>query len=265
MKTLVLHLLCWGALLKLCQSYPIIVEVDHNDSQCLDLNIPDGDDAHLFFLVLNDDISHEAEDWFVTEMVEISRHESKRFLGDIDYTSQPSAVRTNDKDTRYKSKVSATVELVDSHPPSSKHFNLEYFKLTKMMNIAETLSKVKGWDESRGQFELCFNVRGKHDAHILFETVKVSEYVEKMHKRHVLKKEHLTPLEEAFDNMIALAHDVVDEMRYMEKRELRMKQTTDSTNSRIKFFSYLSIVILLGVTYVQITYLKSYFKKKKIL
>jgi hypothetical protein len=81
----------------------------------------------------------------------------------------------------------------------------------------------------------------------------------------VVKKEHLTPLERAFDQSSALAKSIIDEMHYMEKREIRMKRTADGTNSRIRWFSYLSIVILVGVTWVQMKYLKGYFRKKKIL
>lgn len=198
-------------------------------------------------------------------MAEITRHESKQFLRDID-PNHPSHVYENTKKARYKSKVVANVELVDAHPPSHKQLTLEYFKVAKFENVAESLMGMsKGWENNRGQFELCFNVRGKNDVKILFDTVQVSEYLEKLNKRHVLKKEHLTPLEEAFDEGIALAKSVLDEMHYMEKREIRMKQTTDGTNARIRYFSYLSIVILLAVTYVQISYLKNYFKKKKVL
>ncbi len=164
-----------------------------------------------------------------------------------------------------KSKVSVTVEQVDSHPPSSKTVNLTYFKLHKMTNIAEMLSRNKGWDKSRGQFSICITVRGYRDVRVLFDAVNISEYEEKMNKRHLVKKAHLTPLEEAFDEGISLAHSVIDEMHYMEKREIRMKQTTDGTNTRIRYFSYLSILVLLGVTWVQINYLKNYFKKKKVL
>lgn len=100
---------------------------------------------------------------------------------------------------------------------------------------------------------------------VLFDAIKVSEYETKLAKRHILKKDHLNPIEISFDEGISLAHSVIDEMHYMEKREIRMKKTTDGTNRRIRYFSYLSILILLGVTWVQIQYLKSYFKKKKVL
>ena len=236
--------------------------------QCVDINIPDGDDTHLLFIPLNLDITDIAEDWYVTQLSEITRHESKQFLKELD-TTQPPEVKENAKQTKHSrsiSKISATVEAVAKHPRTSKQFTLNYFQLTKYQNVAEDLTKSTGkWDDARGQFEMCFSTRGKSDVKILFDSVKISEYVEKYNKRHVLRKEHLSPLEEAFESGISIAHSVLDEMRYMEKREIRMKQTTDGTNSRIRYFSYLSIVILLGVTYVQISYLKNYFKKKKVL
>lgn len=230
--------------------------------QCIDLNIPDGDDAHLLFVPLNEDIHPGVEDWYVSQMSEITRHESKKYLKDLD--SYPGNVLDAQKKVT-KSNLSLYVEQIDAHPPSSRTFTLSYFKLMKIENISEVLSRTKGWNRNLGQYSICISVRGKKDVRILFDAIKLSEYQEKMAKRHLLKKEHLSPLEEAFEEGVALSHSVLDEMHYMEKREARMKQTTDGTNSRIRYFSYLSVLVLLGVTYVQIQYLKNYFKKKKVL
>lgn len=255
--------------LRLCQAYPIIMEIDGNDRQCLEMNIPDGDDSHLLFIPLNDGITTEAEDWYVTQMNELSRHESSQFLKDLEVSNQPKAVKDNTRDSRNKSKISIHVQQIASDSsrknPTSKNMNLSYFRLTKIENIAESLSSGKGWDITSGQYSICFNVRGRYGVRILFEAVHMNEYITKYQKRHILKKEHLSPLEEAFEDGIAMAHSVMDEMYYMEKREVRMKVTAMGTNSRLKLFSYLSILILVGVTYLQITYLKSYFKKKKVL
>lgn len=252
-----------------CQSYPIIMEVDPNSKQCLDLNIPDGDDAHLLFIPLNDDIPSEAEDWYVMQMSEISRHESSQFMKDLGEglganQNEPQSVKDNMKTSKIKySKAVASIESESAHAPP---LHLNFFRLTKAEKIADMVSRSKGWTpENRGQFQLCFSVRGKQRVKILFDTVILSEYMDKLSRRHELKKEHLTPLEEAFDSGISMSHTVLDEMHYMEKREVRMKMTTDGTNRRIRYFSYLSIIVLLSVTFVQINYLKSYFKKKKVL
>jgi hypothetical protein len=79
------------------------------------------------------------------------------------------------------------------------------------------------------------------------------------------KDKHLTPLEMSLDRSLSAAHTVMREMKYMELREARMRQTADSINTRVRWFSYLSVGVLLTVTYVQVTYLKRYFHKKKLM
>lgn len=76
---------------------------------------------------------------------------------------------------------------------------------------------------------------------------------------------HLTPLAEQLAESLKAAQSVVKEMNYMERREARMRVTADSINARVKYFSYISVAILLVVTYVQVSYLKRYFRKKKLL
>jgi len=44
-----------------------------------------------------------------------------------------------------------------------------------------------------------------------------------------------------------------------------MRKTSESINFRVRFFSYVSVIILGVVTYLQVTYLKRYFRKKKLL
>ena len=51
----------------------------------------------------------------------------------------------------------------------------------------------------------------------------------------------------------------------MQKREARMKQTSESTASRIRFFAYVSILVLLLLSFWQTVYLKSFFRSKKLL
>mmetsp|Transcript_6703 Transcript_6703/g.7272 ORF Transcript_6703/g.7272 Transcript_6703/m.7272 type:complete len:276 (+) Transcript_6703:70-897(+) len=252
--------------LQVSYSYPIIFEATSNQVQCIDLNIPDGDDAHILMLPISDDTSPEAEDFYVSEMAELSRHQSSQFLKELN--PLPSNLDEEIKRSSRNSKVSITVK--DPSGKSTKNYPLTHFKLLKILNVAKTMrAMVKhrnpGWDQNYGQYNICVRVSGRAHVRLLFDAVKISEYLEKMQKQHVLKKDHLTPLEEAFDEGIALAKSVLDEMYYMEKREIRMKQTTDGTNSRILYFSYMSIFILLAVTWIQINYLKGYFKKKKVL
>lgn len=84
-------------------------------------------------------------------------------------------------------------------------------------------------------------------------------------KAQFSKDAHLTPLEMSLDESIRAATVVLREMDYMEQREARMRQTAESINTRVRWFSYLSVSILLSVTYIQVSYLKRYFHKKKLM
>ena len=81
----------------------------------------------------------------------------------------------------------------------------------------------------------------------------------------MFKSEHLTPLQDQLDASIRAANSVIRELNLMERREKRMRKTADSINWRVRNFSYLSVIVLILVTFFQVTYLKRYFKKKKLL
>lgn len=265
----------------------------------MDMYIPDTDDAHLVFIPLPEDLEMDLEDWFISEAAEIARPSSSQFLKDL--SKMPNDIARGIKEYKKRSKVTMSIER-DGTPTLYKHLTLSYFKPFVVKDVAHTSFSApdEEWDEDMGTYRFCVYVRGSENVHVVFDVVKISEYQQLMDKKHIVRKEHLTPLELAFEESANLAKTIIDEMHYMEKREARMKQTSDRTNGRIKWFSYLryvcvihgndetssiqyftcsthlhsffvlrivhdSISILLGVTYVQSTYLKGYFKKKKIL
>jgi heme exporter protein D len=81
----------------------------------------------------------------------------------------------------------------------------------------------------------------------------------------VFEATHLTPLVAQLSQSITAANVVLREMESMQRREGRMRDTADSINARVRYFSYISVTVLLVVTYIQVTYLKRYFHKKKLL
>jgi len=143
-----------------------------------------------------------------------------------------------------------------------------------LQNIRQSAQQIDGIGRENDMFEVCFinknSWKRPHDVDIIFDTILQNAVddddaeVAAM-KRKVVRKEHITPLEEQLDESIERAEDILDEFKYMEKRERRMRKTADSTNARIRSFSYISIAILLAVTWLQVTYLKGYFRKKKLM
>jgi hypothetical protein len=74
-----------------------------------------------------------------------------------------------------------------------------------------------------------------------------------------------TPLAEQLQESLAAAKSMIKVMNFMERRESRMRLAADSINARVRCFSYISVGVLLAVAYVQVTYFKRYFHKKKML
>jgi len=251
-------------------AYPIIAEVDEDEEMCLELTIPDDDDAHLVFLAipedddkLNDAKLEEVEEWLVEKIAEMTRVNSESFMKRFSLSAD---VEKQKRKVKNSSKSHVRVTTMGGKTTTFSN-RLEFFDLNIVENIAgHTEDAERHWKPENGAFSICFENKNKDDAtRIIYDHVVLSEIETKLKKHHTLKKEHLTPLEYVLDDSLASAKSILDEMYYMEKREIRMKQTADHTNSRIKYFSYFSVSILLGVTWIQVTYLKSYFKKKKVL
>jgi len=206
------------------------------------------------------------EDWYVNEISEMTRHESTKFMKEILLT--PDVRRLV---PRQESKFHVRI-IKPYGTPFTKHEVLTFYEPLTLKNIVseareDYVNKFEGkkWDPSLGGYKTCFENNERHIVLVIYDYVLISEYEAKLSRRHIVKKEHLTPLENSFEKSIIAAKQILDEMKYIEKRENRMKVTADNTNSRIKHFSYFSIIVLIGVTWLQITYLKSYFKKKKVL
>uniref|UniRef100_K3WH93 GOLD domain-containing protein n=1 Tax=Globisporangium ultimum (strain ATCC 200006 / CBS 805.95 / DAOM BR144) TaxID=431595 RepID=K3WH93_GLOUD len=89
--------------------------------------------------------------------------------------------------------------------------------------------------------------------------VEAKDYTE------VAKREHLMPVEKELRKMEDTVDEIHREMLYMREREAAMRNTNESTNSRVLWFSFFSIVVLLGMGVWQVLYLKKFFKSKKLI
>ncbi|KAJ8575896.1 hypothetical protein ON010_g3320 [Phytophthora cinnamomi] len=89
--------------------------------------------------------------------------------------------------------------------------------------------------------------------------VEAKDYTE------VAKREHLMPVEKELRKMEDTVDEIHREMLYMREREATMRNTNESTNSRVLWFSFFSIVVLLGMGVWQVMYLKKFFKSKKLI
>ena len=161
---------------------------------------------------------------------------------------------------------------MDSSSPTSRVLPLKYFAPTVVNKVRENHKKIQsetGVDDGSdiSGFSVCFDNEANEDeqVQVIMDIVMVNAEPDESNEPNFVKEKHLSPLEESLEKSIKAANTVLREMKYMTDREERMRVTADSINQRVQYFSILSVVVLLAVTYIQVTYLKRYFKKKKLM
>ena len=272
--------------LPVVQSYPLIAQVSEGAERCFKFNIPEDDDAHMVFMALplgeetNDVAEGTLEGWLVQELYEMTtKRQTDASLPSALLNAAPQDIQAK-MDTFIKNKGSndSKVKVVvsqDDNNPTSRVLPVKYFAPTVINHVRATQKKqAKAANEddednsALSGYRVCFDNKANEEDQIqvILDVVMVNTEPEtSADEPNFVKEKHLSPLEESLEKSIKAANTVLREMKYMTEREERMRVTADSINQRVQYFSVLSVVILLGVTYVQVTYLKRYFKKKKLM
>ncbi|KAG1710699.1 hypothetical protein DVH05_013426 [Phytophthora capsici] len=116
--------------------------------------------------------------------------------------------------------------------------------------------------DAGGNYAVCFVNTNDKPVRVMLDFkhgVEAKDYTE------VAKREHLMPVEKELRKMEDTVDEIHREMLYMREREATMRNTNESTNSRVLWFSFLSIIVLLGMGVWQVMYLKKFFKSKKLI
>lgn len=77
--------------------------------------------------------------------------------------------------------------------------------------------------------------------------------------------EKLKPNEIDLRRVEEMTQEIAQELQYLKNREERMRDTNESTNSRVKYFSTFIVLSLIGLGFWQILYLRHYFRVKHII
>ncbi|XP_026478434.1 transmembrane emp24 domain-containing protein bai-like [Ctenocephalides felis] len=116
-------------------------------------------------------------------------------------------------------------------------------------------------------FEICFisrvppNHRGVEQEVLL----NIKRGIEAKSYEGLGEAAKLKPLEVELKRLEDLSDAIVQDFSHMRKREEEMRDTNESTNSRVLFFSIFSMCCLLGLATWQVLYLRRYFKAKKLI
>lgn len=115
-------------------------------------------------------------------------------------------------------------------------------------------------------FQICFASRsttpmkGKQQVNLVLKRgVEAKNYDE------IAKADQLKPLEVELRRLEELSSSIASAFFYMKKREEEMRDTNESTNSRVLYFSAFSMLCLIGLATWQVLYLRKFFKSKKLI
>ncbi|KAI9227092.1 MAG: endoplasmic reticulum vesicle protein 25 [Piptocephalis tieghemiana] len=81
----------------------------------------------------------------------------------------------------------------------------------------------------------------------------------------VAKAEKLKPLEAELRHLEAQANEIVEELEFLQRRERKFRDTNESTNERVQFFSFISTFTLVALGVWQVIYLRKFFQSKKLI
>jgi len=261
-------------LLQCTLSYPLVIEVQQE--KCFNYNIPEDDDATMFFVLLSEideetdtDVVNDIESMWV-DVISVYNRESGPEFPERTMEIPPQIIaKVGTMHAHQASRFDVEVRK-PGHKPL-KQFRLRYNKpiiLNDVLDIAE--KQGQGDDVPLSGWSICFTNSATNMQKVLFDVITYTDIdeteseLEKIQRR-VVTKDHLSPVEKNFNKALMVADKILSEMKYMERREQRMRYTAESTNSRVKYFSYVSVVVLIGTAWIQVSYLKNYFKKKKLM
>ncbi|GMS81043.1 hypothetical protein PENTCL1PPCAC_3218, partial [Pristionchus entomophagus] len=115
-------------------------------------------------------------------------------------------------------------------------------------------------------FEICLTNHAPAGQNTQREFSLVMKHgVEAKNYDDIAKAEHLKPLEVELRRLEDLSDAIVKDFAFMRQREEEMRNTNESTNSRVLYLSVFSMLCLLGLAAWQVLFLRSYFKAKKLI
>jgi len=116
-------------------------------------------------------------------------------------------------------------------------------------------------------YEICFSSKVPHGSRGFQQEVYLNTKhgVEAKSYEGLDEAAKLKPLEVELKRLEDLSESIVKDFSFMRLREEQMRDTNESTNSRVLYFSVFSMLCLLGLATWQVIYLRSFFKSKKLI
>ena len=82
---------------------------------------------------------------------------------------------------------------------------------------------------------------------------------------NIVTKKHLKPVELQAQKVIDMVEQIRNDLGSLVVNEERLKDANTKIKTRVVIFGLISVAVMAASTYLQITYLKSFFRNKKII
>ncbi|KAF9112298.1 vesicle coat component [Mortierella sp. AM989] len=148
----------------------------------------------------------------------------------------------------------------------SEHLN----QLWRKDTLSEELQRASFLTKQAGDIVACFTnvlTNGYQPDPKYTRTVDIDFEIgsETTDYEQVAAQEKLKPMELELRKLEDLVKDILENMEHLQMREERMRNTNESTNERVKYFSSLTMFVLVALGLWQIFYLKQFFRKKRLI
>eukprot|EP00301_Raphidiophrys_heterophryoidea_P026041 c8885_g1_i1.p1 GENE.c8885_g1_i1~~c8885_g1_i1.p1 ORF type:complete len:213 (-),score=55.65 c8885_g1_i1:102-740(-) len=115
--------------------------------------------------------------------------------------------------------------------------------------------------EESGEYTFCFsNTNTYHDMKSI--TFELNADHPLANTNAIADKNSMSDLQDKLRQLQLTVRDVQSTQRYLRNREIRHRNTTDSTNSRVLWWSVLEAVVIVALSAFQVYYIRSFFDRK---
>ena len=94
---------------------------------------------------------------------------------------------------------------------------------------------------------------------------KIQSGVQALDYSNIVTKKHLKPVELQAQKVIDMVEQIRNDLGSLVVNEERLKDANTKIKTRVVIFGLISVAVMGASTYLQISYLKNFFRNKKII
>lgn len=140
-------------------------------------------------------------------------------------------------------------------------------ELRRLKSVTDK-AKIAFTSHSNVVFDVCFTntIEGNRNGYFSREVdVDIESGAAARDWNAIQAAEKLKPNEVQLRRIQEVTSEIIEELQYLKAREARMRDTNESSNARVQWFSTVVVFSLVALGVWQIAYLRSYFKAKHII